>query len=225
MLDVSGSPGSFLDVSSSTGDSLDVSGSFGSFLDVSGSSGVFLGLSGSFGCSLDVFGFSGDLLDVSGSFGSSLDVSGFLGHCVDVSGSSGSSLGMSGFSGGFLNVSGPFGSGFVALLLSPFAVGRCPVVCLYCFSVVLVFVLMLIVTSISLGWPGSVFGLSFAGFVGLNSWFCISSWFPCVAQRLAVPVPCLTCLSTSCDDLLSCPPLTSSVGSCGALCRGVVGVI
>ena len=123
---------------------------------------------------------------------------------------------------GLLTLISRVATGFVALLLGPF--GRCPVVCMHCF-VVLVFALMLIVTSISSGWLGSVFGPFFAGFVGTCSLSCVLIWLPCVAQRLAVSVPCFACLSISCVDLLSRSLLTSSVGSCGVLCRGIIGVL
>ena len=67
---------------------------------------------------------------------------------------------------GLLTLISRVATGFVALLLGSF--GRCPVVCMHCFAV-LVFALMLIVTSISLGWLGSVFGPFLAGFVGTCS--------------------------------------------------------
>ena len=67
---------------------------------------------------------------------------------------------------GLLTLISRVATGFVALLLGPF--GRCPVVCMHCF-VVPVFALMLIVTSISLGWLGSMFGPFFAGSVEMCS--------------------------------------------------------
>ena len=137
----------------------------------------------------------------------------------------GSGFGASFAAADFLILISRVATEFVASLLGASVVGEYSVVCSYCLSVVLVFALMLMVTSISLDWPGSEVGPFSAGLMGLGSWSCTLYWFPCVAQRLAVSVPCLTCLFTSCADLLSCFPSGFPAGSRGAPGWGVVGVI
>ena len=137
----------------------------------------------------------------------------------------GSGFGASFAAADFLILISRVATEFVASLLGASVVGEYSVVCSYWSSVVLVFVLMLMVTSISLDWPGSEVGPWFAGLMWLGFWSCILYWFPCVAQRLAVPVPCLTCLFTSCADSLSCFPSGVPAGSRGALGWGVVGVV
>ena len=55
-------------------------------------------------------------------------------------------------------------AGFVALLLVLLFGDLFPVACSYCFSSVLFSALVLVVTSISLGWLGMIFGSSFVDF-------------------------------------------------------------